>query len=214
MVNPTPAPVWIKICGITNLDDARAAFDLGADAIGINLIPSSKRAVPLELALKLATAVGRPESTIFVVADLPGPELMELRAKVGDAWLQLHGSEHPASLVELLPRAFKAIPIQTSGDAEQALGWPGQRLLVDAKVGAGFGGTGHAFDWTLVAGLAQARSLILAGGLHPENAAQAVAIVNPWGLDVASGVEAFDSPRRKDPDKIERFVKAARSVAG
>ncbi len=208
------APLFIKICGVTTLEDARLTLALGADTVGINLIPSSKRAVPLEDAVKIFHALDQPESVVFVVADLLGSELRILRKRVGRAWLQLHGSEAEPALQSVLPRAYKAVPIGSAADAASAALWPGERLLADAKVGSAFGGTGAVFDWDLVTALASKRSLILAGGLHADNVAQAIETVRPFGVDVASGVEVNGQPRTKDPARIERFIRAARQAAG
>jgi len=214
VVDGVAAPLVIKICGVTTLEDARLTLALGADAVGINLIPSSKRAVPLEEALKIFHALDQPESVVFVVADLLESELRILRKRVGSAWLQLHGSEAESALQSMLPRAYKAVPIGSAADAASAALWPGERLLVDAKVGAAFGGTGAVFDWSLVTALASKRRLIVAGGLHAENVAQAINTVRPFGVDVASGVEVKGLPRTKDPARIERFIQAARQAAG
>jgi len=212
-VDELAATLLIKICGVTTLEDARLALALGANAVGINLIPSSKRAVPLEEGLRISQALDRPESVVFVVADLPESELRILRNRVGNAWLQLHGFEAQPALQGVLPRAYKAVPIGSAADAASAALWPGERLLVDAKVGVAFGGTGAVFDWSLVTALASKRRLILAGGLHAENVAQAIDTVRPFGVDVASGVEVNGQPRTKDPARIERFIQTARQAA-
>lgn len=211
-MSDSPSPLWIKVCGVTTLEDAEAAFALGADAVGINLIPTSKRAVPLDEALRLSYALGRSESTVFVVANLSALALGELRTQVGDAWLQLHGEEPREDLLGVLPRAYKALPIDSQTDVENAASWPGERLLLDAKVGGAFGGTGQAFDWSLVVGLARSRPLVLAGGLNPGNVAEAVQRVRPFGVDVASGVEVGGAPRRTDLSKVAHFIQAARAA--
>jgi phosphoribosylanthranilate isomerase len=204
--------LWIKICGITTVDEARLVARSGVDAIGVNLVPSSKRRVDDETARAIASAVRGEVEVVAVVADLPPDELVTLGARLGVDSVQLHGSEPPEALERLLPRAYKALRIATAADVELASGYGGSRLLVDAKVDGTLGGTGHVFDWSLVRGLARARSLVLAGGLTPDNVALAVVEVRPFGVDTASGVEGSD-PRRKDPGKVLRFVEAARSAA-
>jgi phosphoribosylanthranilate isomerase len=127
--------------------------------------------------------------------------------------LQLHGDESPRDVSALGARAFKAVRVGDATDAAIAGAFPGHPLLVDAKVPGQLGGTGQCVDWSLVAPLARARPLILAGGLTPDNVAAAVAAVQPWGVDVASGVEVEGNPRQKDRDKLQLFVARARALA-
>jgi phosphoribosylanthranilate isomerase len=203
--------LWIKVCGITSVDDASAALDAGADALGVNFVPRSKRYVDVTAARRVREAVGDRAELVAVVADLSAAELAELRERTGIAWLQLHGNETPAALSAVLPRAYKALRIATAADVDVARGFAGERLLADAKVKGELGGTGQAFDWQLVVGLAVERAVVLAGGLTPENVAQAVRVARPFGVDVASGVEGKD-PRRKDPERLRRFVARARAA--
>ncbi|HYO97534.1 MAG TPA: phosphoribosylanthranilate isomerase [Polyangiaceae bacterium] len=201
---------WVKLCGITCTEDALAAVDAGADALGLNFVGSSKRQIDLDTALQIAEAVKGRVELVGVVANIPPKQLEALRSAALLDWLQLHGEESPATLAAV-PRAFKAVAIATAADVAQADGFPGERLLVDAKVEGSSGGSGATFDWSLVMSLARHRTIILAGGLTPENVARAVRSVNPWGVDVASGIEQTGNPRRKDPEKMERFVRAARA---
>jgi phosphoribosylanthranilate isomerase len=200
---------WIKICGVTNVEDAEHVVRAGADAIGLNFVPSSKRRVSVEQARSLVSAVAGRIEIVAVVAD-PTDELVEeLRHALGIEWLQLHGSEDAARTAELLPHAFKAVAIASADDSRSATLFPGERLLVDAKVAGSSGGTGQVFEWHLVDELCRARNLILAGGLDPSNVGRAVRELGPFGVDVASGVE--HSPGRKDPELVSAFVEAARS---
>ena len=128
------------------------------------------------------------------------------------AWLQLHGDETPETVAALGTRAFKAVRVGSLEDITLAETYACQPLLVDAKVGTDLGGTGHTTDWDLVAPLARKRPLILAGGLTPSNVAEAIRRVQPWGVDVASGVELDGNPRRKDKSKLASFVASARST--
>ncbi|HTQ07362.1 MAG TPA: phosphoribosylanthranilate isomerase [Polyangiaceae bacterium] len=204
--------LWIKICGLTSVDDARLVVAAGADAIGLNFVPSSKRRVDETTARAIVDAVGDEVEVIAVVADAEPALLLALRERVGVDALQLHGSEPPAALERWLPHAFRAVRIATADDVALARAYGGNRLLVDAKVEGELGGTGRTFDWALVSGLARERSVVVAGGLTPDNVGAAVLAVRPYGVDTASGVEGGD-PRRKDPAKITRFVAAARSAA-
>jgi phosphoribosylanthranilate isomerase len=204
------ARVRTKICGITGPEDALMCVDAGADAIGVNLIASSKRCVGVERATEIAKAVGPRALVVLVVADLETTTMADLLKRVGAGCLQLHGDEPPDVLRPLLPHAYKAVRIGGPEDVVRARAYPGQYLMVDAKVPFGLGGTGTAFDWGLVTGLAKERKLVLAGGLTPENVAQAIRVVGPDCVDVASGVEATGDARRKDERLVRAFVDAAR----
>jgi phosphoribosylanthranilate isomerase len=202
--------VLVKICGITTPDDARLAAMCGADALGVNLVPSSKRFVTEDVAGEIVRAVGQRLPVVGVVADLSLHAMRTLRDRLGLHELQLHGDEPSSVLAGLLPRAYKAVRIATAEDAKAAIQWTGDVLLVDAKVTGELGGTGATFDWSLVRALARARRVLLAGGLTPENVAQAIEIVLPYGVDVASGVEVAGDPRRKDERKMRAFIERAR----
>lgn len=204
--------LWVKICGITSVEDAQMVVAAGADAIGLNLIPSSKRAVDIATARALCEAVGTSAEVVAVVADFGVSRLNELRERTGIQWLQLHGTEAPEELTAVLPHAYKAVRIGSADDVSDAGRFAGPRLLADAKVEGALGGTGHSFDWSLVRELAAKRPLVLAGGLRPDNVGRAVESVHPFGVDTASGVENAD-PRRKDPEKTHAFVRAARAAA-
>jgi len=202
--------MWIKVCGVTRVEDALALADAGVDALGLNFIPSSRRRVAEPEARRIVEAVGDRVEAVGVVADLSAPELRRLAQAVGLHWLQLHGSE-PASLLSALgERAYKAVRIGSAADVELAATYPGERLLVDAKVDGTLGGAGVTFDWELVATLVASRPVILAGGLGPGNVAAAVARLHPWGIDVASGVEVQGHPGRQDLDKVKALVAATR----
>ena len=201
---------WIKICGVTSVEDAEQVIELGADAIGLNFVLASKRRVSREQAAAIAAAAAGRIELVAVVGDPTDAEIKELRDELGIAWLQLHGQEPAARVTRLLPHAYKAVPIEDAADARRAATFPGERLLVDTKVSGASGGTGKVFDWQLVTELAEQRQLILAGGLTPLNVAGAVRVLKPFGVDVASGVES--APGRKDPEKMRAFVHAVRSA--
>jgi phosphoribosylanthranilate isomerase len=205
-------PVWVKICGITTQHDAELAVEAGADAIGLNLVPASKRFVDAAQARAIASAVKGKVEVVLVVADRPLSELLALRASTGVDWLQLHGGEPPEDLDALLPMAYKVVHVESRDDVALAGRYSGARVLCDTKVAGTLGGTGQRFDWSLVAELARTRELVLAGGLGPANVADAIQALSPFGVDTASGVEGAD-PRRKDPEKVRAFVQAARRAA-
>lgn len=201
---------WIKICGVTSVEDAEQVIELGADAIGLNFVLSSKRRVTREQAAGIVRAVQGRVELVAVVADPTDAEVKELREELGISWLQLHGQEPAARVSRLLPNAYKAVAIEDAADARRAATFPGERLLVDTKVSGASGGTGKVFDWQLVTELAERRQLILAGGLTPLNVASAVRVLEPFGVDVASGVES--APGKKDVEKLRAFVQAVRSA--
>jgi phosphoribosylanthranilate isomerase len=206
----TPADRFVKICGITRVEDALLCIEAGASAIGLNFVPASRRRVDEGTASRIVQAVAGRIEVIAVVADLPLGEIARLRALLRFDWVQLHGDESPGDLTAALPHAFKAVRIGAEADVRAARGYGGERLLVDAKVPGEAGGTGVRLDWSLVRGLARERVLILAGGLVPENVGEAVQAVRPWGVDVASGVES--APGIKDPERVRAFVAGARAA--
>jgi phosphoribosylanthranilate isomerase len=205
--------MYVKVCGITQLDDALSAIAAGADVLGFNFIPSSKRRIDPSAARHIIEETRGRALAVAVVADLDASACAALLSEVPVDRIQLHGDEAPELVRALGARAFKALRIGSLHDVESARSFPGHPLLVDAKVEGELGGTGQRIDWPLIVPLAAARAIILAGGLTPENVAAAVTLVQPCGVDVASGVEVKGDPRRKDPEKLRRFVDAARAAA-
>jgi phosphoribosylanthranilate isomerase len=200
----------IKICGVTSASQARACIAAGVDSVGVNFVGSSTRRVDAETARTIAVAVGSTALVVGVVAEMTVPAMRALRDATGVGCLQLHGDETPQDVEALLPHAYKAVRVATREDVGRARAMPGAYVLVDAKVDGALGGTGHAFDWSLVVDLARDRRLVLAGGLTPENVTRAIEQVRPWCVDVASGVES--APGVKDPAKVGAFVEAVRAA--
>jgi phosphoribosylanthranilate isomerase len=126
--------LWIKVCGITSVEDALLALDAGADALGVNFVQSSKRCVDAAVARTVRDAVGGRAELVAVVADVSTAELAELRERTGIAWLQLHGNETPEALLAVQPQAYKAVRIASAADVGKARAFAGKRLLTDAKV--------------------------------------------------------------------------------
>ncbi|AKV01627.1 Phosphoribosylanthranilate isomerase [Labilithrix luteola] len=204
--------VHVKICGLRTATEAAACAELGASAIGLNFVPGSVRRIAPDLAREIARAVratGARTEIVGVVADLSLAEMRALMTEAELDCLQLHGAEPPSLLEPLLPRAYKAVRIGSEDDVALARSYPGAHLLVDAKVDGMLGGSGVAFDWDLVRDLANERKLTLAGGLRPDNVAAAVAALQPFCVDVASGVES--EPGVKDLAAVRAFIDAARS---
>lgn len=198
----------VKICGVTTVEDALGIVELGASAIGLNFVPSSKRRIDVARAREISRAVAGRILVVGVVADLAPAAMAKLVADAELGCLQLHGDEPVDALIPLLPHAYKAVRIGSAADVARARTYPGEHLLVDAKVEGALGGTGASFDWSLVADLARDRKLTLAGGLRPDNVAEAVRRVRPWCVDVAGGVER--APGVKDLALVEAFVREAR----
>lgn len=205
--------VHFKVCGITCVEDAAACLSVGASAIGINLIPASRRVVDVGVARQIAAYVGDRSLVVLVVANRATGEMLQLLRYTGARCLQLHGDEAPEALAPLLPHAYKAVRIATAADAARALDFPGEDLLVDAKVEGELGGTGQLVDWRLVEPIARRRRLTLAGGLTPQNVGRAIEQVAPYRVDVASGVERAGDPRRKDPDRLLAFSRVVKSAS-
>ncbi len=210
----------VKICGITNLEDARIAVDAGADFLGFICYPKSPRYVtPGQIAAILSDL--RPLSsdlrTVGVFVNEPLESIQQILDQTGLDLAQLHGGEPPEVVKQLDGRAFKALRPTSLPEAETdakrfALRHPvsGPDLLLDAYHPDAFGGTGHRADWDIAAALAPTCRLLLAGGLNPTNVAEAIGRVQPWGVDVSSGVEI--EPGRKDHEAVRAFIAAAKSV--
>jgi phosphoribosylanthranilate isomerase len=189
------------------------AVSAGADAIGLNFVPGSKRCISVSLGRVIRDAVGTRAEVVGVVADLEEPALRRLLAETGVDSLQLHGHEPPSLLERLLPHAFKVLHVAGPEDVERAHDYPGERLLVDTKLDGQLGGSGRTFDWPLVRELAGQRRIVVAGGLTVDNVRDAVRQIAPWGVDVASGTEHSGEPRRKHPALVASFIERAREAA-
>jgi phosphoribosylanthranilate isomerase len=212
--------VRVKFCGLTNLEDAAAAVELGADLLGFNFYPKSPRyisaqtcrSIVQELAVTVATS-GRPVQFVGVFVNQPPQEVTAILQDCGLDLAQLSGDETAEDLQRIGPAAFKAIRLGRDTSLEEAIQAIPPRhsapsFLVDAGVPGQYGGTGQVADWKQARLVAGYFPLLLAGGLTPENVAQAIAEVQPWGVDVASGIES--APGRKDARLMEWFMEAAK----
>lgn len=205
--------VTVKICGITSVEDARAAAVAGADAIGFVFWPGSPRAVDPAAARAIAATLPPFVARVGVFVDAPPDQMRAIADEVGLDLVQLHGDEPPEAVARAPRRAVKAVRVGPGFRPEEALRYDGAAaaLLLDTRVddGGSPGGTGRTFDWSLVRRVREGTSfLLLAGGLTPDNVEQAIAAVRPDGVDVSSGVES--APGRKDPAKVRAFVDAVR----
>jgi phosphoribosylanthranilate isomerase len=200
----------VKICGLTRLQDALAACDAGADALGFNFWPGSKRYVSPAAARELIRALPPFVTTVGVFVDQPRDEIARIATELGLHALQLHGDESPGACAGWRLPVIKALRADATLSAARVAAYPVRAVLLDTPA-ATFGGTGVSFDWTRVGTLALPLPVVLAGGLTPANVAEAVRVARPWAVDVASGVEI--EPGVKDATAMRSFVSAARAAA-
>lgn len=204
-----------KICGITSLDDAHRAADSGADAIGFNFYKGSKRYVsPSEAAAIIEKVAPRAEKIgVFVNASVEEIVNIENIARLDT--VQLHGDETPefieALRLESDATIIKAVQIGQGFEPNEVLKYKADAILLDAYAVGERGGTGETFDWAIARKVVKlVDQVYLAGGLTPENVAEAIRAVKPFAVDVASGVES--SPGKKDPARVAAFIKAAKEA--
>jgi phosphoribosylanthranilate isomerase len=203
----------VKICGIKTLPEALAAVEAGAEYLGFNFYPKSVRFINALEFLALASVLKKEVPFIKRVGVFVNASPADIAAllEVGALDLaQLHGDESPEFCASFGNRAFKAYRCVPDVGANPYFRSEAPALLMDASVNGSYGGTGHTADWPAAAKLARHYPLLLAGGLNPDNVAQAVGQIHPWGVDVASGVES--SPGKKDPVRMKAFVRAVRSA--
>jgi len=204
----------IKICGIKTLKDALVAIDSGVDYLGFNFYPKSVRFIEKSVCAEITSVLKREHPQIKLVGVFVNLSVEEIKDTLQTCHLdlaQLHGDETPEIFSQLAPhvfRAFRGIPESNAGYERSEV----PAMLIDAAVKGVYGGSGVTADWTAAAELAKKYPLLLAGGLTPENVADAVRQVNPWGVDVASGVES--APGEKDAGKMIQFVKEVKMVNG
>ena len=203
----------VKICGLTRVEDAVCAARAGADLLGFVFWPASPRAITAAAARDIATAIphGLPRVGVFVDA-APG-DVEATRAHVPLDIVQLHGAERLEDWPAPPARVFKLTTLDTNADLDAATAWPAHVVpLVDAADAVRRGGTGRLADWSRARVLAASRPIVLAGGLTPENVADAIRSVRPWAIDVSSGVE--ERPGVKSAARIERLIAAVAAADG
>jgi phosphoribosylanthranilate isomerase len=214
---------WIKICGTTNLEDALVAVEAGADAVGFVFYEKSPRCVSVEAARQIVQKLPEDVEKVGVFVGEPADQIQKIAKQVALTTVQLYGGTAKNRDQDWpgLQESYKVI-LAISGDrlseggifvgaeAKKAL----RAILVDSGSGQQPGGTGTRFDWEesygMVRGLSLITPVIVAGGLNPANVTAAILRFQPWGVDVASGVEA--KPGKKDPEKVRAFVKAVREA--
>lgn len=204
--------VRIKICGIRTIDEARAAVDLGVDALGFNFYPGSARYIDPEAARSIIDAVNPLVSCIGVFVNEQPGRLIEIAEDVRLDGVQLHGDETPEYCLGLGGiRTIKALRVGVDFDLDSICRYSVGAVLLDAARRGQFGGTGARFDWSIAVEAKRFAPIILAGGLTVENVLDAITTVRPFAIDVCSGVEA--EPGRKDLSKLRRFMEAAKPAA-
>ena len=204
--------VKVKICGLTNYEDASAAIDMGADMLGFNFYPDSPRFVQPEKALEI---INRLPAFIDIAGVFVNSHLEKIEEVIGDCqldWIQLHGDESPEfcqSFLSLNVKTMKALRVKDKSDIEKAESYFTDAILLDAFSPEKYGGTGMRFDWNILGHID--KRVFLAGGINPDNAAEAVEL-GVYGIDVCSGIEA--EPGRKDHKKMKKLFDNIRHLRG
>lgn len=200
----------VKVCGITNLEDAHMAVDAGAAALGFIFVHSSPRYIEPANAKEIIQTLPPFVTPVGVVADAKREEVNRIVAASGVRCIQFHGGEDVADLVGYMHPVIKAFRVRKGFDVHQLKNFATKTFLLDTFVDGVQGGTGKIFDWSIAIEAKQYGAVILSGGLNPENVAEAVATVQPYAIDVNSGVES--SPGKKNKDKLEELFFALRTT--
>jgi phosphoribosylanthranilate isomerase len=211
---------WIKICGITNLEDARAAMDAGADAVGFVFWEKSPRPVKVDMVRQITEMLPATVEKVGVFVDDTAAHVLETVQQTGLTAVQLGKLGTLVGLISDPMKKIVSISAENLANGEVLINRDFAKMLfalmIDATTSVQPGGTGRCFDWQRarkkVKELAEMSPTIVAGGLTPQNVGEAIRILSPWGVDVSSGVEA--SPGRKDHHKIRAFVAAVREAEG
>ena len=208
--------IHVKICGLRRAEDVAAAVAAGADALGFNFWTGTKRYIDPTQAAPIIKNVPKNILTVGVFVDETPARMLEIAALTGIGAIQLHGNEPPEALSQLgAYRKIKAIKVGDHLDPERLKAElesyrAAEVILLDRAVAGMTGGTGQKFDWSLAIAAKKYATILLAGGLTPANVAEAIRQVQPWGVDVASGVET--APGVKDATLIREFIRNARAA--
>ncbi len=198
----------VKVCGITNLDDALCAVDAGADALGLVFYPKSPRYVDPDGAREIIRLLPPLVTVVGVFVDAPIQTVREIETYCDLGLLQFHGNESPEYCAWYTGRVLKAFRMRDANVLDEMKRYDVSGYLLDSFSEKGYGGTGELFDWSLARSAAARKPVMLAGGLTTENVADAIAAVRPFGVDVSSGVER--AAGKKDPGKVQQFLQAVR----
>ena len=205
-----PSPI-IKICGLTSREQALNCVELGVDWLGLNCWPGSSRYVTPEKTQEIVSALPKSVTTVGVFVN-ESPDLLEsIMRETGMNWAQLHGDESLQHCKKLSVSWFKAFRVSPEFKVQQIQDYGQKTFLLDAYSKTHYGGSGQTINWKMAESVSGLGQLILAGGLTPENVSEAVKKVNPWGVDVCSGVES--EPGIKDLSKVKEFVRNVRDIA-
>jgi len=202
--------VKVKICGITNYEDAAAAMDMGADLLGFNFYPKSPRYVTPQEALKIISKLPGFIDIAGVFVNAPLEQIREVISQCQLDWVQLHGDESPQfcqSLASINIKTMKALRVKNQEDIEKANSFFTDAILLDAFHPEEYGGTGITFDWNIVGHIG--KRIFLAGGINPDNIEEAIKL-GVYGVDVCSGIEA--EPGKKDHKKMKKLFENIRHL--
>ena len=202
--------VKVKICGITNYEDAKVALDMGADLLGFNFFPKSPRFITPEKAAQIISKLPAFIDTSGIFVNEPMEQIQKITNVCQLNWVQLHGDESPQFCEEFLShsvKVMKAIRVKDKADIERAGSYFTDAILLDAFHPEKYGGTGLTFDWNIVGHIG--KRVFLAGGINPDNAVEAVNL-GVYGIDVCSGVES--EPGKKDHKKIKKLFENVRHL--
>lgn len=203
--------VMVKVCGITNIHDARVAADAGADAIGL-ILAASPRRVDAERAAEIVASLPEGVLKVGVFVNAEPAEVLRVARDAGLDYAQLHGDEGPETVTAVRGggvKVIKAVRVRDEASLEELDRYEADLYLLDAYSEEVRGGTGETFDWGLAKSLRGRDNIVVSGGLRPENVREAIDAFRPFGVDASSQLE--DIPGRKDHEKVRRFVSAARS---
>ena len=204
--------VRVKICGITNLEDALCAVEHGTDALGFIFHPRSPRYVSPGQASEIIRALPPFVAPVGVFVNEARDRLEATVASAGLRVIQLHGDEPPEACLGHSVPVIRALRVGQRFDLASLKAYPVDTFLLDTQVKGAYGGTGETFDWEVARVVASRVRVVLAGGLSPDNVAEAIRVARPYAVDAISGVEA--EPGRKDHEKLAAFLGAAKSVGG
>jgi phosphoribosylanthranilate isomerase len=204
--------VKVKICGITNLEDALMVAEAGADALGFVFVPGSPRYIHPQKAEEIERHLPPFLSLVGVFANVPLKEVREVAEACHLSLVQLHGEESPAYCSALGKRVIKAFRMKGAKGLEEMGQYEVEALLLDSCSPGQLGGTGKTFDWRLAQEAKRYGRLILSGGLTPENVAEGIRIVRPYAVDVSSGVE--ERTGKKEKGKVKRFLEEVARAEG
>jgi phosphoribosylanthranilate isomerase len=206
--------IKLKVCGVTRLEDARAAIDCGAEYLGFNFYSKSPRYIAPESARAVIRRLPDDVISVGVFVNEPRPEdVIEILRASGARVAQLHGDESPDYCASVgAERVIKALRINDDFDARRALDYPAAAILLDAYDAKLYGGTGKTIDWEIAREASRLTRVFLAGGLSPDNIIEAVRAVEPFAVDVNSGVES--APGRKDANKLRMLKEEMGRISG